>query len=355
MLRIITLIAGLLPALSQALPMDRLRFPPGYKIEQVAQVDNARQMARAPDGTLFVGSRRAGKVYRLQPDERGHYNVETLAQGLAMPSGLTFHDGQLYVAALERILRLDQPLQATPGRWHTLSDQLPDKQHHGWKYLKVGPDNQLYLNIGAPCNSCLSEDHRFATLARLPLTGGKLEVIAEGVRNSVGFDWHPQDNALWFTDNGRDWLGDDLPDDELNRLARPGQHFGFPYVHGRRLPDPQFGQLAPPPSEPPMALLGAHVAPLGMTFTQQKPWAKPGETALFIAQHGSWNRSTKVGYRVVRVRLKGNEVLSVEPFIHGWLHGSSYWGRPVDVMFDGNSLLISDDYGDALYRLSPLP
>lgn len=356
MLRFISVLLALCwPVLSQALPIQQLRFPPGFKIERIATVENARQISQAPDGTLFAGSRNAGKIYRLRKDAQGQYQVETLISGLAMPSGVAFHDDTLYVAALNRILRLEQPLQDKPGSWQKVTDYLPDREHHGWKYLKVGPDGQLYFNIGAPCNACLSENPRYATLTRLTLDGSQLEVIAEGVRNSVGFDWHPDDLALWFTDNGRDWLGDDQPDDELNRLSSPGQHFGFPYLHGNNLPDPHFGTLAPPPSETPAALLGAHVAPLGMAFTQQQPWAAPGETSLFIAQHGSWNRSKKVGYRVVKVRLEGNRVLSVEPFIYGWLQGQSYWGRPVDVLFDSdNNLLISDDYGDAIYRLSPL-
>lgn len=350
MLRIIAVLFILLPTLSQALPLERLRFPPGYKIEKIAEVQNARQMAVADDGTLFVGSRRAGQVYRIREGK-----AETLLSGLEMPSGLTLLDGQLYIAALDRILRLDTPLTEPPGPLTTITDQLPDRQHHGWKYLKAGPDGQLYFNIGAPCNVCIEDDQRFATLARIPLSGGPLEVIAEGVRNSVGFDWHPDDLALWFTDNGRDWLGDDLPDDELNRLGQVGQHFGFPYLHGDNHLDPQYGVFTAPYNQPPAALLGAHVAPLGMTFTQQQPWAEPGETALFIAQHGSWNRSQKVGYRVVKVRLKGNQVLDIKPFIYGWLQGNSFWGRPVDVLFDqNNNLLISDDYGNAIYRMSPL-
>ena len=347
----------LIPLTAFSLPMERLRFPANLKVEQVADVDNARQLAQAPDGTLFVGSRRAGKVYRLRDrDGDGRYEQrETLLKQLAMPSGISFHQGALYIAALNRILRLDDPLADKPGPLVTLTDQLPNDSHHGWKYLKIGPDGQLYFNIGAPCNICLSRDKRFATLLRMPLKGGPAEIVAHGVRNSVGFDWHPQDKALWFTDNGRDWLGDDQPDDELNRLDKIGRHFGYPYLHAENVLDPDFGQLPAPTSHRPKALLGAHVAPLGMAFSQQPPWAEPGETAIFIAEHGSWNRSTKVGYRIVRVRLKGNEVIAVEPFIEGWLRNDSYWGRPVDVMFDqDNSLLISDDYGDAVYRVTPL-
>ncbi len=351
----------LLASTALALPMDRLRFPPGFKVEQVAHIDNARQLAQAPDGTLFVGSYRAGKVYRLGTTAQGYAPPETLLEGLPLPSGVAFHQGSLYIAALNRILRLDNPQAMQPSALVTLTDQLPKKKQHGWKYLKVGPDQQLYFNIGAPCNSCLSENPLFASLARMPLAGGPVEVIASGVRNSVGFGWHPADQALWFTDNGRDWLGDDSPDDELNRLAQPGQHFGFPYQHGNGLADPQYGQYPVPASQPPVALLGAHVAALGMAFSQQPPWAEPGETALFIAQHGSWNRTEKVGYRVVRVRLNGNKVVAVKPFISGWLRHGSYWGRPVDLMFTQDkegadrSLLISDDYGDAIYQMTPLP
>lgn len=351
----------LLASTALALPMDRLRFPPGFKLEQVARVDNARQLAQAPDGTLFVGSYRAGKVYRLAATAQGYAAPQVILNALSLPTGVAFHQGALYIAALNRIVRLDNPQALQPSALVTLTDQLPKKKQHGWKYLKVGPDQQLYFNIGAPCNSCLSENPLFASLARMPLAGGPVEVIAQGVRNSVGFGWHPDDQALWFTDNGRDWLGDDSPDDELNRLAQPSQHFGFPYQHGDSLADPQYGQQPAPASQPPMALLGAHVAPLGMAFSQQPPWAEPGETALFIAQHGSWNRTEKVGYEVIRVRLKGNKVVAQESFIKGWLRHGSYWGRPVDVMFTqdeegaDSSLLISDDYGDAIYQMTPLP
>ncbi|MCV6605532.1 MAG: PQQ-dependent sugar dehydrogenase, partial [Porticoccaceae bacterium] len=329
-------LSGISHAFSQANIPQQLRFPPGFKLEQVARVENARQMSLAPDGSLFVGSRQAGKVYRLRDDNGdGHYEQQQLImQKLQMPSGIAFHQGALYIADLNRILKLDNALADTPGPQTLLSDHLPDKQHHGWKYLKVGADNRLYFNIGAPCNVCLREDPRFATLARMPLKGGSIEVIARGVRNSVGFAWHPQDGALWFTDNGRDWMGDDRPDDELNRLDRVGQHFGFPYIHGDNLPDPQFSQLPVPEHSAPRALLGPHVAALGMTFSQQPPWAEKGETSAFIALHGSWNRSEKVGYQVLKVRLKGNEVISIRPFIYGWLQGQRHSGRPVDVLFD---------------------
>ncbi|MBY4676506.1 PQQ-dependent sugar dehydrogenase [Marinobacterium arenosum] len=351
------LIAGLPAGPATALPLERLQLPDGYRISLAARLDNARQLALAPDGTLFVGSRRAGNVYRLRDrDGDGQYEqVERLLSRLELPSGIAFHDGKLYIAALSRILRLDDPLAEQPARPVVLTDRLPDATHHGWKYLKVGPDNQLYFNIGAPCNVCLSKDPRFATLVRMPLSGGKVELVALGVRNSVGFDWHPQDGALWFTDNGRDWLGDDQPADELNRLDRLGQHFGFPYLHGDGLADPDYGSRNPyRNSQPPVLALGAHVAPLGMVFSQAAPWAAPDETSLLIAQHGSWNRSEKVGYRVIKVRLKGNQVLEKSVLVDGWLRADSYWGRPVDLLFDRDgSLLISDDYADAIYRLSP--
>lgn len=344
----------------QALPLERLQLEPGYQIQLAAKVKNARQMALAEDGTLFVGSRREGKVYRLRDlNQDGYYEQRhVVGLNLDMPTGIAYHQGKLYIAALNQILRLDNPLTKQTGPLRVLTNTLPTARHHGWKYLKVGPDQQLYFNVGAPCNVCLEEDPRFATLMRMPLSGGSPEIIAQGVRNSVGFDWHPNDSALWFTDNGRDWLGDDQPDDEVNRLARIGQHFGFPFVHGQAAADPDYADRKPPQldTEAPILGLQAHTAPLGMTFSQDKRWAKANTTSLFIAQHGSWNRSEKVGYQILKVRLQGNEVIDAKPFIRGWLNHGSSWGRPVDVLFstDG-SLLISDDYAHAVYRVTATP
>ncbi len=362
-MRILTLITGsllcLLPVSAKALPLEQLQLPDGYSISVAARVDNARQMTLGAEGWLYVGSRREGKVYRLRDqDNDGIYEQqETLMRRLKMPTGVVWHNGDLYVAAVNRILRVagvDQlKRESLPVRGQLITDDLPDATHHGWKYLKFGPDGQLYFNLGAPCNTCLSDDPRFASLMRLNLKTLQQEVIAEGVRNSVGFTWHPQDQSLWFTDNGRDHLGDDLPADELNRLTDTGGHYGYPFVHGGDLPDPDFYEGQPLAQFiKPELKLGAHVAPLGLTFYEGQQLPDIDHNDLFIAEHGSWNRSSKVGYRVIRVDTDSRP-LQAKPFITGWLQGESAWGRPVDVLTDRDgSLLISDDKAGAIYRVS---
>lgn len=338
------------------LPLAQLTLPPEYRIDLAARVTDARQMALADNGVLFVGSRRAGRVVALTDrDGDGYYEQQHLiADGLTLPSGVAVRGADLYVAALNRVLHYpgvadhpDKPPQAL-----TITDRLPDSTHHGWKYLKFGPDGWLYLNVGAPCNICRRSDPRFATLLRIDPATGQQEVYASGVRNSVGFAWHPQDGSLWFTDNGRDHLGDDQPDDELNRTDRAGLHFGYPFEHGHGIADPLYGEQGQGPFQRPVLGLGAHVAPLGLTFYSgsQFPGATPD--TLFIAEHGSWNRSLKVGYRVVKVETAAGRVVSHTPFISGWLQGQRHWGRPVDVMVDRDgSLLISDDFAGAIYRV----
>lgn len=355
---IISTLLYLIPAAATALPLKQLQLPGGYSISVAARVDNARQMARGSAGWLYVGSRRAGKVYRLRDaDGDGIYEQqETLMRRLNMPTGVAWHNGDLYIAAVNRILRVagvDQlQSRSLPVRGQLITDDLPDATHHGWKYLKFGPDGQLYFNLGAPCNTCLSDDPRFASLMRLNLKTLQQQVIAAGVRNSVGFAWHPEDGSLWFTDNGRDHLGDDLPPDELNRLTGSGAHFGYPFVHGGDLPDPDFYQGQPLNQYvKPQLKLGAHVAPLGLSFYEGKQFPGIDHNHLFIAEHGSWNRSSKVGYRVIRVDT-GSNPLTAEPFITGWLQGERDWGRPVDVITDRDgSLLISDDKAGAIYRV----
>lgn len=343
------------------LPLDRLQLPAGFQIDQVAAVENARQMARmdAPDGQgiLFVGSRRVGKVVALRDNNGdGYYEQQYLiARGLDLPTGVAVRGNDLYVAEVDKIWRypdLAKRLENPPAP-QLVTDQLPDESHHGWKYLKFGPDGWLYFNIGAPCNICLSDDRRFASILRLNVDNGEQQIVAEGVRNSVGFTWHPVDKSLWFTDNGRDHMGDDLPDDELNRTTQTGLHFGYPYVHADGVTDPRFGGLASGNYQPPKLGLGAHVAPLGLTFYRGQQFPKATENTLFIAEHGSWNRSLKVGYQVTRVETRDGEVIGHEPFITGWLQGQRHWGRPVDVLTDHDgSLLISDDYAGAIYRVT---
>ncbi len=228
-------------AAAESLPLASLRLPPGFEIELFARVPNARQMALGKH-TLFVGSMRAGKVYAIPL--QGERKPVVVADGLNLPVGVAFRDGDLYVSAVSRILRL-RDIEAhlnKPPRPETVSSGYPGDAHHGWKFIAFGPDGRLYVPVGAPCNICEPDQDRYATITALDVTSGKIEIVARGVRNSVGFDWHPQSGELWFTDNGRDWLGDEAPPDELNRLSRLGQHFGYPHCHGGTLADPEFGK-----------------------------------------------------------------------------------------------------------------
>ena len=351
------LAAACLAGPASALPLEQLKLPSGYRIEVAAEVPNARQMALSPSGALYVGTRRDGRVFALQ-DRDGDQRYETRHTLLAhrrLPNGVVWSDGDLYIAELTRLIRLpdiDTRLQQPPEP-EVLLDRLPDITHHGWKYLKQGPDGAFYFTLGAPCNVCLESDPRFASIMRYQPGADSARPWVRGVRNSVGFAFHPRDGSLWFTDNGRDHLGDNQPPDELNRAPRGGLHFGFPFIHGRNVPDPRFGDGADAlNSVPPVAELGAHVAALGITFYTARQFPDTPDTTLFMAQHGSWNRSSKVGYRVMRVDTAGTGVAGIKPFITGWLQGEQAWGRPVDVLVKPNGdLLISDDRADVIYRV----
>jgi len=354
----LTLVAA--PAFSASkLPIETIELPPGFSISVYAgNVPGARSMTLSPNGTLFVGTRQEGKVYALL--DRQHANVAdeviTVVRGLNTPNGVAFHDGALYVAEVNRIVRYDdiEARLTRPPPPVVVNDSYPRDTHHGWKFIRVGPDGRLYVPVGAPCNICQSADERYASITRLQLDGTGFEVFAHGVRNSVGFDWHPETKELWFTDNGRDWLGDDRPPDELNRAPQSGLHFGFPYCHGKDIADPEFGtKRLCSDFVPPVLDLGPHVAALGMRFYTGTMFPPGYRNQIFIAEHGSWNRSKKIGYRVMRVRLEGNRVAEYEVFAAGWLQGEQVWGRPVDVqvMPDG-ALLVSDDYAGAIYRIS---
>lgn len=340
--------------------LDKLNLPEGFKIDVYAEgVPNARHMALGDRGTLFVGSRREGKVYAIVDRDGDHKadEVKVIAEGLKLPTGVAFKDGDLYVSAVTSILRFDD-IEAhldNPPAPVTITDQFPDK-HHGWKYIAFGPDGWLYVPIGAPCNIC--DEKGYANIQRLKIEGDKVaktETWANGVRNTVGFTWHPTTGALWFTDNGRDMLGDDTPPGELNTAPVAGKHFGFPYCHGGDILDPEFGEgkncsdyVAP------VQKLGPHVAPLGVKFYTGNQFPAAYKNQVLIAEHGSWNRSNKIGYRVTLVTLNDQgEATSYKPFIDGWLQGEENWGRPVDVLVmpDG-SLLVSDDYAGAIYRVS---
>jgi glucose/arabinose dehydrogenase len=346
---------------ASGLRLDRIRLPAGFRIAVYAYpVPNARQMALGARGTLFVGSRSAGRVYALR-DEDGDFaadRVRVVAEGLAMPSGVAFKNGALYVAEIHRILRFDEIESALEApQASVVTDALPRDRHHGWKFIAFGPDGKLYVPVGAPCNVCEPPAPIYAALGRMNPDGTAHELIATGIRNTVGFDWDPATGALWFTDNGRDLLGDDLPPDELNVAVRPRQHFGFPACHGRSLLDPRFGfPGACEAATPPAVELGPHVAALGMRFYRGSQFPGTYRGRIFIAEHGSWNRSTPLGYRITTVQVEGTRAGSYEVFAEGWLAEDGAWGRPADVLeLPDGSLLVADDHAGAIYRITYSP
>jgi glucose/arabinose dehydrogenase len=324
----------------------------------VARVPSARAMTFGADGTLFVGST-SGTVYAVSlPANRvgGEAKVRVVASGLTMPGGVAFHDGALYVSALDRIVRFDgiERRLDNPPKPVVVTDKLPSERHHGLKYIAFGPDGELYVNVGAPCNVCEPERDRYAAILRMNADGSGLETFVRGERNAVGFDWDPLTKELWFTTNGRDWLGDDSPPDTLNHAPKAGLDFGFPYCHAGTIPDPDYGKKhACSEFAQPAQRLGAHVAPLGMRFYAGTQFPAEYRNQIFIAEHGSWNRTRKVGYRVTLVRLDAQRrPIGYEPFATGWLEGEGTLGRPADVAVapDG-SLLVSDDSAGAIYRI----
>ncbi|MGB5552682.1 MAG: sorbosone dehydrogenase family protein [Thermoanaerobaculia bacterium] len=356
---VLTLPACLPAGKMEGLHLDRIELPEGFEISLLTdQVPGARAMTQSPQGILYVGSRRGGNVYAVVDNDGDHVadRVVTIATNLNAPNGVAWRDGSLYVAEIHRVLRfdgIDERLE-NPPEPVVVSDDFPSDTHHGWKFIRFGPDGKLYVPVGAPCNVCEKEEPIYASISRMDADGGNHEVYAQGVRNTVGFDWHPETGELWFTDNGRDMLGDDLPPDELNRAPSPGLHFGFPYCHGGDIPDPQFGERREcNETVPPAAKLGPHVAALGMRFYSGESFPDEYRHQIFIAEHGSWNRSTPIGYRITLARLEGNKVTSYEVFAEGWLQGDDAWGRPVDlhVAPDG-SLLVSDDRAGAVYRIA---
>jgi glucose/arabinose dehydrogenase len=339
--------------------LDALKLPAGFSIELYTdKVPNARSLALGPRGTVFVSTRRDSKVYAVV-DRNGDHKVDkvyTVAEGLSTPNGITYRDGTLYIAEIGRLLRIDgiDSRLARPPKLVVVTDKLPKEEHHGWRYIRFGPDGWLYIPIGAPCNVCKRDEPIFASIARMKPDGSGLEVFASGVRNSVGFDWHPKTGELWFTENGRDELGNDIPPDELNHAARAGQHFGFPHCHAGVILDPEFGRPCTD-FEPPVQRLGPHAAALGMRFYTGKMFPTEYANAILIAEHGSWNREQKLGYRVMVVRLDGDKAVSYEPLVSGWLDEKSdqISGRPVDVeILDDGSLLVSDDWKGAIYRVT---
>jgi len=350
------------PGCGRAAAPSDLRVPPGFQIGIFAEnVPGARSLTLSPRGTVFVGTRNEGKVYALE-DRDGNGKAElqfTIASGLNLPNGVAFGDGALFVAESHRILRYDkiEDQLRTPPTPAVIRGEFPDRGIHRWKYLAIGPDGKLYLGIGSLCNNCLGSEPQLASISRFNTDGSGFEVFASGVRNSVGFAWHPQSRELWFTDNGRDEMGDELPPDELNRAARSGLDFGYPYCHGGDIPDPKFGTQRPCREfEAPAAKLGPHVAALGMRFYGGRMFPEEYRGQIFVAEHGSWNRSKKIGYRVSLIKLQGNRVVDYRPFAEGWLNANGeVSGRPVDVLVmpDG-ALLVSDDRGGKIYRISVL-
>jgi glucose/arabinose dehydrogenase len=344
------------PRPANEIPLDQIKLPPGFAIElYAAGLDNARSMTLGDKGTLFVGTRVKGNVYAVV-DRGGRREVKTIASGLHRPNGVAFKGGALYVAELSRVLRFDdiENRLDDPPQPAVVKADFPKEEPHGWKFIRFGPDGLLYVPVGAPCNSCERDRDRYAVITRMRPDGGGFEVFARGVRNTVGFDWHPQTGELWFTDNGRDLLGDDRPPDELNHAPRAGLDFGFPYCHGGELPDPEFGAKRPCSDFAPPALkLEPHIAALGMRFYAGAMFPPEYRHRIFIAQRGAWDRSTLHGFNVLAVTLEGTRAVKREVFAEGWLQGQKFWGRPVDVLVmpDG-ALLISDDYAGAIYRVT---
>ena len=342
----------------QELPLGKIKLPPGFQISIYANnVKGARSMVLSKSGILFIGTY-GGNVYAVldtNKDNRAD-EVIVIAQGLNTPNGVALRNGVLYVAEINRVIRYDN-IEAHikyPSRPVVVDDTFPKDTHHGLKFIRFGPDGLLYVPVGAPCNVCEREDSRYASIMRMQPDGTGLEIFAHGVRNSVGFDWHPQTQELWFTDNGRDWLGDDLPPDELNRAPQSALHFGFPYCHGGYIPDPEFGHKRKCEEFiPPAMKLGPHVASLGMRFYTGTMFPDEYRNQIFIAEHGSWNRSTPIGYRVTLVQVVDNQAVKYKVFANGWLQDGRAWGRPVDVLVmpDG-ALLVSDDQADVIYRIS---
>ncbi|HEX7054228.1 MAG TPA: PQQ-dependent sugar dehydrogenase [Burkholderiales bacterium] len=346
------------PTPADKLPISKMRLPKGFKAEVFASdVLDGRGMREGDKGTVFVSTLFvAGKIYALV-DEGGKRRVKTIAEKLFLPNGIEFKDGALYVATPKEILRYDN-IEASldnPPQPVKVYDQLPGEVPHGWKFIKFGPDGKLYVPIGAPCNICEPDPEKYAQIMRINPDGSGREIVARGVRNTVGFDFHPRTGELWFGDNQRDWLSEDMPQDELNRVTKIGQNFGYPYCHSGLMVDPQYGWGKDCKSYvKPAALLGPHAAPLGMRFYTGDMFPAKYRNAIFIARHGPWNRTQKYAADVVVAYVDARgRVSRVEPFLTGLVQNNRYLGRPADVlvMKDG-SLLVSDDHNHAIYRIT---
>lgn len=364
------LISGCVAPRTSAQPqLNKLNVPPGFRVSVYTdKVPGARQMVLHENGTLFVGSIIPNSVYAVMDRNKDGKadDVITIASDLNKPNGVAVRDGALYVAEIPRILKyeniegqLAKPVVDAKGERQfsskVINDQMPNVEWHGYKYIRFGPDGWLYFGLGAPCNVCIRPDERFGTMMRMRPDGSNLEIFAKGIRNTVGFDWHPQTKQLWFTDNGRDYLGENLPPDELNCAPEKGMHFGFPYRYGNNVPDPEYGVKAPKDAKftPPAMALGPHVASLGMRFYTGNMFPQKYRGNVFIAEHGSWNRDKKIGYRISMVTMDNGKAAKYETFLSGFHQGDDAWGRPVDIciMPDG-SMLVSDDRCGAIYRIT---
>ena len=337
-----------------------IQLPKGFSISIYANdVQNARSLALGDKGTVFVGNRSGDKVYGLV-DENNDGKADkkyVVAKNMNSPNGVAFRDGALFIAEIDKIWRIDniESNLANPPAPVLVSDKYPNNGHHGWKYIAFGPDGKLYVPVGAPCNICNEEenDPRFASITRMNADGSGLEIYAKGIRNTVGFDWHPETKELWFTENGRDNMGDNVPPDELNIAAKAGMHFGYPFCHGGNLKDPKFGDTKPCNEfTPPVVNLDPHVAALGIKYYRGNVFPAEYRSQVFIAEHGSWNRTEPIGYRIMLVRKSGGSY-TYTPFATGWLKNGKAWGRPVDILeLKDGSLLVSDDFANAVYRIS---
>ena len=338
-----------------AMDLDDVQMPPGFSIEVYAEVNSARSLALGSNGVVFVGNTtRSDSVYAIVPREGASNRVVAIGDDLRMPNGVAYHDGDLYVAETSRVLvyrNIDKQIDKPP-KPEILEIELPSKRRHAYRYIGIGPDNKLYITIGAPCNAC--DEDGFGRIIRMNPDGSDRETFALGIRNSVGLTWHPDTGDLWYTDNGRDMLGDDLPPDELNHAPWKGLHFGFPYCHGGEVLDPKFGggkncnDYTSPAQK-----LNAHVAPLGVKFYTGTMFPEEYRGQVLIAEHGSWNRSKKIGYRVSIVRMEEGQPVSYDVFADGWLEGQETKGRPVDLLvLEDGSLLVSDDSNGLVYRIS---
>lgn len=339
--------------------LDKIVLPTGFTISVYAELPNARSMCFGDKGTLFVGSRDGDNVFAVVDNNKDGKadKIYNIGSGLHSPNGVAFRNGSLYVAEISRIIRYDgiEDKLSNPPAPVVVTNKLPNKSHHGWRYISFGPDDKLYVPVGAPCNICEEKDSVFATITRMNADGSNMEIFAKGIRNSVGFDWNPATKELWFTDNGRDELGDDKPFCELNYAPVKGLHFGFPYCHEGDILDPEFGAgkncadyVAP------ARKLGPHVAPLGMTFYTGTNFPADYKNQIFIAEHGSWNRSKAIGYEISMAKLQANKVVDYIPFATGWLQkDGTVLGRPVDIKIaaDG-SMFVSDDYKGVIYKIT---